>query len=468
MPEFTVTYGPEVAEAAELAGFIPDPEQRLLLDAMFALSPDRSTALVRDFGIVSPRQCLKTGTLKMAALGWLYITEQRLIVWSAHEFSTAQEAFRDICQLIESCPDLDAEVKMIHRGNGEEAIELTRDRRLRFKARTKVGGRGLTGDKVVLDEAMYLTPTHMGALVPTLRAVRDPQLVLAGSAGMRESATWRDYRGRGRAGGDRSLGWFEWADPNPNTGCATTGCDHHRTRTGCALDDRARWWACNTALGRRISEDTIDSDRRNMSAAEFARETLGWWEDPPGGGGIIDLDHWATLLRQVPTPSAPALAVEVTADRSRTVIGAAWQVEGRPHVEVVAEATGLDWVAAKLADLAGKYGSTTVALDSGTAAWDLAEQAERAGLNVVKVAGAQRASACGTFYDAATSAQLSHNGDPAIASALAAARWKDVGEGARVFTRRGSTADISPLYAVTLALHALTAGTGPDPDRLVF
>ena len=151
--------------------------------------------------------------LKMCALGWLYVTEERLIVWSAHEFGTSQEAFRDMCTLIESNPDLDAEVQKIHYANGDEAIELTGDRRLKFKARTKSGGRGLTGNRIVLDEAMYLRPGHMGSLVPTLRAVRDPQLLLAGSAGMVDSAVWRSYRDRGRAGGDPRLGWLEYADP---------------------------------------------------------------------------------------------------------------------------------------------------------------------------------------------------------------------------------------------------------------
>ena len=36
--------------------------------------------------------------------------------------------------------------------------------RIKFKARTNSGGRGLTGDKVILDEAMFLMPSQMGSL----------------------------------------------------------------------------------------------------------------------------------------------------------------------------------------------------------------------------------------------------------------------------------------------------------------
>ncbi len=58
--------------------------------------------------------------------------------------------------LITGCAPLARRVKKISYGNGEEAIELQTGQRLIFKARTKTGGRGLSGDKVVLDEAFAL------------------------------------------------------------------------------------------------------------------------------------------------------------------------------------------------------------------------------------------------------------------------------------------------------------------------
>ena len=80
---------------------------------------------------------MKTGTLKQGALGWMFLLDRRLIVWSAHEFSTAQEAFRDMLELVEGTPELDRKVKAVHRANGDEAIELLNGCRLKFKARTK-------------------------------------------------------------------------------------------------------------------------------------------------------------------------------------------------------------------------------------------------------------------------------------------------------------------------------------------
>jgi hypothetical protein len=79
--DYYQTCGPEVGEIAKLAGFDPDPEQQMVLDQLFAF--DRHGASVAfEVGVVAPRQNLKTAVCKMAALGWLFLTDQRLVVWT--------------------------------------------------------------------------------------------------------------------------------------------------------------------------------------------------------------------------------------------------------------------------------------------------------------------------------------------------------------------------------------------------
>ena len=106
------TLGPEVGELAALAGLPPDPEQQLVLDQVFAFERDGSPSAF-EVGIIAPRQNLKTATLKMINIGWLFLTKERLVTWSSHEFKTTVEAFRDMIELIESTPHLDREVKSI-------------------------------------------------------------------------------------------------------------------------------------------------------------------------------------------------------------------------------------------------------------------------------------------------------------------------------------------------------------------
>ncbi|MFW5415040.1 hypothetical protein J0910_00005, partial [Nocardiopsis sp. CNT-189] len=50
------------------------------------------------------------------------------------------------------------------------------------------GGRGLTADRVILDEAYNLSDDHMAALLPTMSARPNPQIVYTTSAPDKELA----------------------------------------------------------------------------------------------------------------------------------------------------------------------------------------------------------------------------------------------------------------------------------------
>jgi hypothetical protein len=456
-PPATDTLGPEVADLASLAGFAPDPEQRDALDVIFGFVGGRAAA--RDVAIVCPRQNMKTGLLKMCALGWLYITEDRLTVWSAHEFGTALEAFRDMCELIENTPDLEREVQHIHRTSGAEAIELRDGRRLRFKARTKGGGRGLTGNRIVLDEAMYLRPEHMGALVPTLRAVPDPQLVYAGSAGMLTSDVWRSVRDRGRAGADPSLAYLEWADPDE--WACPEGCSH-ALGSGCAMDDEARWWRSNPALGGRIDIESLRADRRTLPAIEFARETLGWWEDPPADGVDEALASWGDCHDPQATPLDPVhLAIDVSPNMaSGAIVAAGWDDTGRAVVEVVEHRRGTAWIAPRFAELLERHHPASWGLAAGSPAAALVPDLPEGG---TELRAAEVVAACATFARAVADGQVAHRGDKALDGAVLVARRKFSGDGWR-WSRRDSDGDIAPLYAATVARHLLAVAAEPyDP-----
>ena len=271
-PVYVETFGPEVADLSALAGMTPDPEQELLLDLTFAFGLNGKSAAF-EIDVIAARQNLKTGFILQAELGWLYITRERLIVHSAHEMSTTEEAFLDLATLIEDTPALAADLKPtrserpgIFEGNGRWSIHLRTlehgQQRIKYKARTKGGGRGLTGNKVVLDEAFALLPTHMGALLPTLAAVPDPQVVKASSAGKVGSTVLIEARDRGRAGQSGRQVYAEWGDKQAGQGCAAGDrCTHETTVPGCALDDEKRWKTIMPALGRRVTVETVRAMR---------------------------------------------------------------------------------------------------------------------------------------------------------------------------------------------------------------
>lgn len=474
VPPYDFTSGPEVAELCTRIGFAPDAAQRECLDVIFAERAGRRAFF--EVAIIAPRQNLKTGVFKMAAIGKLFLSDRRLIVWSAHEFSTSQEAFGELCDLIETQPDLRKRLRGgtprrgFSQGNGEEAIRLASKQRLKFKARTKTGGRGLSGDDLFLDEAFALRPSHMGSLLGTLLARPEAQVLYGSSSGQADSDVLRSLRDRGRAGGDPGLAYIEYCDPDQN-GCADPACDHKLNTKGCALDDEARWYRANPTLGDRITIEMMRQFRRALPPDEFAREHMGWW-DEPGGAAVIPSAVWDANARpKAKFIGKPTLAVDVDPSRTHTSIALAGKTRrDRRLVKIAATGEGTAWAPSRLIRVARKYGINTVHLLGGTlgGAEAFVPALEEAGLECHVLNGRELGTGCSHWYDLAIAGDLAHLGQPELADALAAARLKDNGEGAWTWSRRRSSDDITPLMAGTVALQGHEAGDSGEVSVWFF
>lgn len=459
IPDYAYTLGPEVGELCSMVGFTPDAEQQLLLDAAFGFRPDGKRAAF-DLGLVVSRQNMKTGWCKMLALGWLFVTDERLVIWSAHEYSTAQESFRDLCELVEGTDALASRVK-ITRGNGDEGIETHDGRcRIKFKARTKTGGRGLSGDKIILDEAFALQPEHMGALLPTLSARPDPQIIYASSAGLEQSAVLRAIRDRGRKGSDPRLAYVEWTDDLPGECRQKDACTHKFGQvTGCRLDDERRWFRANPQLGKRIALEFVQSERRAMPPAEFGRERLGWWDEDPNAGGVFPPGRWEACADGPDAEKAyagsqidgtPVWALDVSIDRKRSSIGVCGaRFDGIPHLELVETAPETDWIVPFLTEKTRKWGGSVV-IDPASPANTLTDDLVKAGVKVHKVTARDYAAACGWLYDAVKNKEIRHLGQEELDVSVRDAVLRDLA-GGFAWDRKKPLSDITPLVAVTLA-----------------
>ncbi len=453
-PAFTRTLGPEVADLSELASFTPDPEQRLALDAIFAMrSAPSNKAAAFEVAVIAPRQNIKTSLFKQCALGWLFITDQRLVVWSAHEFATSKEAHRDLVELIEGSDVLRKRIKTIHRANGDEGIELVTGQRVNFKARTKTGGRGLSGDKVVLDEAFALQDTHMASLIPLMSVRPDPQVLYGSSAGLMASEVLREVRDRGRAGLDPSLAYIEWCDDLPGD-CDAQRCSHAVGSRGCRLDDQRRWGRANSQMGRRMTVDYLEAERRMLPPAEFGRERLGWWDESEDVSTALDAQAWYALADAGAERSGvPTFAVATAPDRSWTAVAVAWmRPDGAAQVMLADYRQGAAWVPERLVELRQRWGGRV-----------LADNAAR-GLvpDAVEPSTDDLAQAHNALADAIEAKQVRHGDEPAMNVAVRAARWRAQGN-TRVLDRKGA-ADISPICAAAMAvddqLHAYVDVSG--------
>ena len=452
-PEWHTTFGPEVADLAETAGFAPDPEQRLALDHMFAVDRNGKSCSF-EICVICARQNMKTGLFKQAALGWLFITDQNLVVWSAHEFSTAQEAFRDMEILIGGCSALSRRIKKVHRAAGAEAIELRTGQRLKFKARTKSGGRGLTGDKIVLDEAFALQPDHMGALLPTLSVVPDPQIVYGSSAGKYESGVLRKVRDRGRAGSSPRLFYCEWCAPK--RACADEKCDHTPGTAGCQLDVVENWKLGNPLLGRTRANGTgltveyVRGEREALPPEEFARERMGWWDDPTAAE-LFGAGKWEAGARdERPADLAvSALAVAVSIDLRHSAIVAAAADGEDVWVKPLHHGPGTKGVVERCKELQDALGVDVVIDGKGPGAV-LIPHLEKAGIRLHVASTGDVLDAFANLETKVRDGQFLHVQAPELDAAAAGAVKRDVGDRAAL-GRKLSDADISPLEAASLA-----------------
>jgi phage terminase large subunit-like protein len=195
VPPAVTSAGEDMIAVAEIAGLFLDPWQRdVLVGAMGELGDGRWAAF--EVGVIVGRQNGKGGILEAREIGGLFALRERLIVHTAHQFKTSSEHFLRVRSLIENTDALRKRCKKPRTSHGEEEIETLNGCRLKFLARSRSSGRGLSGDCVVLDEAFALDGRHMGALLPTLAARPNPQIWYASSAGFADSETLSALRGR--------------------------------------------------------------------------------------------------------------------------------------------------------------------------------------------------------------------------------------------------------------------------------
>lgn len=460
IPPYVSSSGEEALELAQLAGLELDPWQAFVLAHALGEREDGQWAAF-EVGVEVSRQNGKGGILEARELAGLFLLGERLITHSAHQFDTSLEAFRRLLMLIEDTPDLDQRVKRVSRSHGEEGIELKGGQRIRFRTRTKGGGRGFSGDCLILDEAMIIPESSHGALLPTLSARPNAQVWYTGSAVDQhihdDGVVFARVRERGHRGDDPALAWFEWSVAAKNPAEVTVQM----------ATDPEQWAISNPARGFRIMDETIEREQRSMDPRTFAVERLGVGDWPRTDllPGVIDADAWKALSDPASSRvGAVAFTFDVTPDRSAAAIGVAGRrADELGHLEIIEHERGTGWVAARLAELTRKHEHVgKVACDASGPAGALIPELTKLGVDVHAVTANEHAQACGMLADAVTDKTIRHLGTAELMDAIKGAARRPLGD-AWAWSRKSSSVDISPLVAVTLAWWACNAIEPPKP-----
>lgn len=482
------------------------PWQRWLLIHALELLPDGSFRF-RTVVLLVARQNGKSTLMQVLTLWRMYVDGAPLVIGTAQDLDTAEEQWESVVSMAEEVPDLAAEVAQVSKVNGKKFLRLLSGVRYKVRAASRRGGRGLSGDLVLLDELReHQTFAAWGAVTKTTMARHRAQVWAASNAGDRESVVltflrrlahlvlgdpdglWTEeekaeaarYGGVGvvpaggrngsvaddldEEGGEEDGDEFdEFDEAAEEVDGDSLGIFEWSAEPGCDVWDRDGWAQANPSLGYTITERALASAARTDPEATFRTECLCQWVDQMVES-LVPAARWKDCEdADSEIVGLARFALDVAPDRSWAAIGAAGaRADGLPHVEVTANGglvdhrPGTEWVVPRAVELSRNNRGVVLHVVKGSAAMSLVPELTAAGVAVEVLPGEQVASACGLFFDKATTEGLRHLGNPELAEALRSARkQQEDGEKAWVFGRRKSSSDITALYAVALALWAL-------------
>lgn len=426
------------------------PWQRWLF--VHALELDDAGAFrFRTVLVMIARQNGKTTWMQALALWRMFVDGAGLVIGTAQNLDVAEEAWTGAVDMAEGVPELRAEIAAVDRTNGKKALRLTTGERYKVAAASRRGGRGLSGDLVVLDEIReHQTWDAWGAVTKTTMARPRPQIVALSNAGDNASTVLNHLHDLGLASLEdpsSTLGLFEWS-----------------AEKDCALDDVEAWAAANPSLGHTISVDAIRSALETDPEHVFRTEVLCQRVDD-FREQVIAPEAWSAVADAEARPMDPVtFAVDVTPDRTWACIATCGgSPDGRPVLEVVDHRQGTSWLVDRLVELSERWNPAAVALDPAGPAGSLLPQLAAAGIEPLLLSARDAAQACGALYDAVSDGGLIHRDQAPLNAALAGAGRRPLGD-AWAWSRKTSSSDISPLVAATVALWAWSKeAQGGDP-----
>lgn len=480
-PKTNSSSGQDAIDLAEACGLILDPWQRLCLHETLRESPNLKTLpdgtefypwASFEIGLCVARQNGKGSFLEALALAGIVLFGERLIIHSAHEFKTALNAMERLEWLV-SKSGLKYKAKASH---GAESIEIldgpNPGAKVMFQTRTKGSGLGLTADRIILDEAMMISPESFQALMPTLSSRPNPQIVLTGSAvDQRIHAHCETFGGlRHRAVQAMKTGedpgricYLEWSAPE----------DVDPKEFG----ERRYWAMSNPGLGFRQTEEKIADEyaafKTNLRAFGVQRLSIGDWPAFGAGRSEIPLDRWDEFKNLEPAfKGRPVVTLYRSPEGGPWTLAAARRTEDdRLHLDI--GYTGTDpaaWVRERLVDTIAAWDPAAVVLGRGGAT-EVLPELEAAGIEPIIPTLMDEAQACGGLLNDTFIVDgeklLSHGDQVSLNNGVSNAIKKDLPSGGFVWEHEDVDANaFSQLMGASLSRWALLKyGTESD---LVF
>lgn len=351
--------------------------------------------------------------------------------------------------LIDSNDWLLSKVRHVRRTNGREAITFVNGSRIRFRTRTRGGGRGFSGSPVIFDEPMFFPVISQNAILPVMSAQPDPQAWYTGSAvdqlEHEDGVVFARVRERALLGMDDRLAYFEWsldAEKPDRVDPELAG-------------DIEVWAATNPALGIRITPEYIKAEREELGERGFAVERLGvgdWPDTSVEAESKIDMRVWKALG----DPDAVAvgdevLIFDVSPERDSGIVSVGVTADGRFLIEIVDSREGTAWVVERLEELSEERSVVAIGSDDKGLATSVADEADDAGLLIYRFDSSEHAAACGLIQDCVNDGRIVHLEQAELSDAIRGAKTRPLVD-AWAWSRKNSLPDIKSLVAATLGV----------------
>lgn len=412
------------------------PWQRQVADVALEVDERTGELAYREIIVLMPRQEGKTSLV-------FAVEVHRCLAWPSAQrvVYTAQTGWHAKKKLLEdqvpilARSSLSAAVRNVKRGAGNEAVVFDGGSRIELPGSSATSGHGWVIDLAVIDEAWVDEGDHREqAILPAMATRSDAQLWIPSTAGTGGSVYLRRKRDLGREAVERDAGsgiaFFEWSVPE-----------------SADVDDPATWREYMPAFGRTITEETVAHARATMEDAEFRRAFCNQWTGAEET--VFPVEVWEACQDRDFQPESPfAFAFDVAPDRSAAAIVCA----GAGAVEVVEHAPGVSWVPARAEGIQRRWGGAMVCDGRGPAA-STAEEMQLRGVEVRRLSNTEVVDACARMFDAVADGRVKVRPHESFNLAVAGLKKRAVGD-RFVWSRQGSSSDITPWMAATLAYAA--------------
>lgn len=493
--------------ARDVLGVTLYPWQKALLIRALELNEDGTYRFRKVFVLVG-RQNGKTTLLTVLALWWLFTdaeefpehlpAEDFLILGTAQNLDIAEEAWDAALKRCDPNPDEDdkrfvvedlaTETRKPVRTNGKKSLRLRNGAKYEPRAASRMGGRGKSAARVIMDEMREQhTWDVWGSVSKTKNAIFNSQLWGISSAGDAKSIVLRTLRD----GAIRTIREYEQyvesgiqsLEEFANTHDIATALFEWSAEPGRPLLDIDGILQSNPSVGYKpmffesIWSDLLGEEPEWQKRTEILCDWVTTSIEP-----YLDGNRWAESAdaptldddglildfgSKISATSRMVMGIDVHREKrlTRTSMGVAgFRDDGRIHLELIAQRTGMTWVVKHAIAVRAKTGINQVAVQTkGCDASDLVGALREAGFDIVDISGTTLLITAGRLRDRLREDKIRHRSQGPLNLAVDNGATRTL-NGMDIWDRDAGPVDVAPIVAVNLALIGLESFV-PAPKK---